>query len=190
MTLKILNNLRARNTLMPNDVPGWMMDHRTSNMLPHITWGGGGGRGRARVSTSQATLECTGVSMLVSELRDSRCSQSSWRRSWGRPACPGRTFLQTSPSGRSPRRQTQQNLQKRREKKTRLSKLGKSLAPFGTLTCLDAEIFNICRTVGRLPPRTHLENLKGVPVGRNAPLPHTACWGPPNTERSSRRPGI
>lgn len=37
VTLKILNNLRARNTLMPNDVPGWMMDHRTSNMLPHIT---------------------------------------------------------------------------------------------------------------------------------------------------------
>lgn len=38
VTLKILNNLRARSTLMPNDVPGWMMDHRTSNMLPHITW--------------------------------------------------------------------------------------------------------------------------------------------------------
>lgn len=37
VTLKILNNLRARNTLMPNDVPGWMMDHRTSNILPHIT---------------------------------------------------------------------------------------------------------------------------------------------------------
>lgn len=37
VTLKILNNLRARNTLMPNDVPGWMMDHSTSNILPHIT---------------------------------------------------------------------------------------------------------------------------------------------------------
>lgn len=37
VTLKILNNLRARKTLMPNDVPGWMLEYITSNILPQIT---------------------------------------------------------------------------------------------------------------------------------------------------------
>lgn len=35
--LKIRNNLRARNTLIPKDVPGFMMAQITSKMLPMIT---------------------------------------------------------------------------------------------------------------------------------------------------------
>lgn len=38
MTLKIRNNLRARNTLIPKDVPGFMTAQMTSKMLPMITW--------------------------------------------------------------------------------------------------------------------------------------------------------
>lgn len=37
MTLKIRNNLRARNTLIPKDVPGFMTAQMTSKMLPMIT---------------------------------------------------------------------------------------------------------------------------------------------------------
>lgn len=38
VTLKIRNNLRARNTLIPKDVPGFMTAQMTSKMLPMITW--------------------------------------------------------------------------------------------------------------------------------------------------------
>jgi len=37
VTLKIRNNLRARNTLIPKDVPGFMTAQMTSKMLPMIT---------------------------------------------------------------------------------------------------------------------------------------------------------
>lgn len=37
VTLKIRNNLRARNTLIPNDVPGFMTAQTTSKMLPMMT---------------------------------------------------------------------------------------------------------------------------------------------------------
>lgn len=37
VTLKIRNNLRARNTLIPKDVPGFMTAQITSKMLPMIT---------------------------------------------------------------------------------------------------------------------------------------------------------
>lgn len=37
VTLKIRNNLRARNTLIPKDVPGFMTAQMTSKMLPIIT---------------------------------------------------------------------------------------------------------------------------------------------------------
>lgn len=42
--------------------------------------------------------------------RGSQCSRSSWRRSWGRPVCPGRTVLQTSLSRIFPGRWIRQNL--------------------------------------------------------------------------------
>lgn len=38
MTLKMRSNLRARNTLIPKDVPGLMTAQMTSKMLPMITW--------------------------------------------------------------------------------------------------------------------------------------------------------
>lgn len=41
VTLKIRNNLRARNTLIPKDVPGFMTAQMTSKMLPMITWNTG-----------------------------------------------------------------------------------------------------------------------------------------------------
>lgn len=44
VTLKIRSNLRARNTLMPKEVPGLMTAQMTSKMLPMMTWAGGGGR--------------------------------------------------------------------------------------------------------------------------------------------------
>lgn len=37
VTLKIRNNLRARNTLIPKDVPGFMTAQMTSKMLPMMT---------------------------------------------------------------------------------------------------------------------------------------------------------
>lgn len=43
VTLKIRSNLRARNTLMPKEVPGLMTAQMTSKMLPMMTWAGGGG---------------------------------------------------------------------------------------------------------------------------------------------------
>lgn len=47
----------------------------------------------------------------------SQCSRSSWRRSWGRPACPGRTSLPSFPSRISQGRWIRQNLHG--EKRTR-----------------------------------------------------------------------
>lgn len=38
VTLKIRSSRRARNTLIPKDVPGLMVAHITSKMLPKITW--------------------------------------------------------------------------------------------------------------------------------------------------------
>lgn len=38
VTLKIRNNLRARNTLIPKDVPGFMTAQMTSKMLPMMTY--------------------------------------------------------------------------------------------------------------------------------------------------------
>lgn len=38
VTLKMRSNLRARNTLIPNDVPGLMTAQMTSKMLPMMTW--------------------------------------------------------------------------------------------------------------------------------------------------------
>lgn len=43
VTLKIRSNLRARNTLIPNDVPGLMTAQMTSKMLPMMTWKPGPG---------------------------------------------------------------------------------------------------------------------------------------------------
>lgn len=37
VTLKMRSNRRARNTLIPKDVPGFMVAHTTSKILPTIT---------------------------------------------------------------------------------------------------------------------------------------------------------
>lgn len=43
VTLKMRSNLRARNTLIPKDVPGFMTAQMTSKMLPMMTYKRGPG---------------------------------------------------------------------------------------------------------------------------------------------------
>lgn len=89
--------------------------------------------------------------------KGSQCSRSSWRRSWGRPVCPGRTVLQTSLSRIFPGRWIRQNLHRgKNTKRDEGENLSESLCVYSSqnhfwkrlslherkTVCLDALVLN------------------------------------------------
>lgn len=69
VTLKMRRSRRARNTLIPNDVPGLMVAHTTSKMLPTIT---------CKRHTINTVSYCGEVSGCLTKCCRRKLGESSW----------------------------------------------------------------------------------------------------------------